>query len=392
MKDIAIYFQPVTSLEPTEITSTTYKKLGEVFSVYTDEHNFPSLSGIDIAIVGVNDDRNAVNNEGCSRAADAVRQYLYKLFPGNYSIKLADLGNIRKGNSPEDTFFALTTVVQALLKEGIIPIIIGGGQDLTYSAYKAYKELNHIINLAAIDNLFDLGETEGKLNSQSYLSHIILHKPNYLFNFTNIGYQTYLVDQGAVDLMKDLFFDICRLGVAQASIVDIEPLIRNADMLTFDMSAIRQSDAPANANATPNGFYGEEACQISRYAGMSEKMSCIGFYEMNPLFDRNGQTAHLLAQMIWYFIDGFYHRQQDHPSKDPAGFIRYNVQLTNQEDGIVFFRSKKTDRWWMEVKCSESVREKYRHHYLVPCAYADYQTACENEMPDRWWQAYQKLM
>lgn len=392
MKDISIYFQPVDHAEPNEIQSATYKRFGEVFSVFKEGEKFPSLADVDIAILGVSDDRNSLNNEGCSQAAAAVRKYLYRLFPGNYAVRVADLGDIRQGHSVDDTYFALTTVVQTLLKQDIVPLIIGGGQDLTYAAYKAYKELNHIINLAAVDNLFDLGETEGSLNSQSYLSHIILHKPNYLFNFTNIGYQTYLVDQGAIDLMKDLFFDISRLGVAQSNIFEMEPLLRNADMLSFDISAIRQSDAPANANATPNGFYGEEACQMVRFAGLSDKLSCIGFYEMNPSFDRNGQTAHLLAQMIWHFIDGYYHRQKDHPSKDIDNFIRYNVQLSNQDDGIIFYRSKKTDRWWMEVKCTESIKEKYRHHYLVPCTYSDYQTACENEMPDRWWQAYQKLM
>jgi formiminoglutamase len=392
MKDLAIYFKPVTGLDHPGKKQPSYKRLGELFTVYWDNEDFPSLQDIDIAIFGVEEDRGAVNNVGCSAAADSIRPFLYKLFPANYSVKVADLGNIIRGNEPEDTYFAVIAVVQKMLQMGIIPIIIGGGQELTLAAYKAYKEQNLIINIASIDNMFDLGETEGALNSNSFLSHIILHKPNYLFNYTNIGYQTYFVDQGAIDLMKDLFFDICRVGLAQGNISEIEPLVRNADMLSFDISAIRQSDAPANSNATPNGFYGEEACQITRYAGMSDKLSCIGFYEMNPSFDRNGQTAHLLAQMIWYFIDGFYHRQNDHPTKDQDGFIQYHVQMTNQDEGIVFYKSKKSDRWWMEVKCSENLRKKYHHHYLVPCSYSDYQVACNNEMPDRWWQAYQKLM
>ncbi len=392
MTDIAFYFKPVHGMDPPVAPNTVYKRLGEVITIYSDVSHFPSLAGLDIAIIGVDDDRNSVNNKGCGMAADAVRDYLYRLYPGNYTIKIADLGNIERGNEPEDTFFALSAVIEKLQESGIIPLIIGGGQELTYAVYKAYKNRDQIINIAAIDNMFDLGETERQLNSRSYLSHIILHKPNFLFNYTNIGYQTYLVDQGAIDLMRDLFFDVYRLGVARSNMTEIEPLVRNADMLTFDISAIRQTDAPGNGNATPNGFYGEEACQITRYAGMSDKLTCIGFYEMNPAFDRNGQTAHLLAQMIWYFIDGFYHRQHDHPANDAEGFIRYNVQLINHEEGIVFYKSKKTDRWWMEVKCAENIREKYRRHYLVPCSYNDYQTSCDNEIPDRWWQAYQKLM
>jgi formiminoglutamase len=392
MTDLSYCFKPVSNNEHTLSTDSTNKRLGELIRVFSDEEHFPTLNGIDIAIIGVDEDRGSANNEGCGQAADAVRSFLFRLYPGNYNVKIADLGNIRRGNQPEDTYFALTSAIEYLLSAGILPIIIGGGQELTFAAYKAYRNQNHIINIAAIDNMFDLGESEEVFNSNSYLSHIILHKPNYLFNYTNIGYQTYLVDQGAIKLMKDLFFDTVRLGVVQSNILETEPLVRNADMLTFDMAAIRQSDAPANGNVTPNGLYGEEACQLVRYAGLSDKLSCIGFYEMNPSLDRNGQTAHLLAQMIWHFVDGFYNRQQDHPSKDLEGFIKFNVQVSNHEEGIVFYKSKKTDRWWMEVNCSENLKEKYRQHYLVPCSYTDYQTACNDEIPDRWWQAYQKLM
>ncbi len=389
---ISSYFKPVQDITLPQVAAHKGKRLGEVFVTYTPENGFPELADIDIAIIGVDEDRNAVDNQGCGMASLSVREYLYRLLPGNYKTRVADLGDIMRGNSVEDTYFAVTSVVEALLELNIVPLLIGGGQDLTYAMYRAYKNRKSIINIAAVDNMFDLGESEDKLNSRSYLSHIILHKPNYLFNFTNIGYQTYFVEQGAIDLMHNLFFDIYRLGVLHADITQTEPLVRNADLLSFDMSAIRQSDAPGNANATPNGFYGEEACQLMRYAGMSDKISSIGFFELNPALDRNGQTAHLLAQMIWYFVDGFYSRQEDHPSNGAENYIRYTVQVTDFDDGIVFYKSKHTERWWMEIKCSDNIREKYRRHYIVPCATADYQTALEDEIPDRWWQAYQKLM
>jgi arginase family enzyme len=389
---ISSYFKPVQDIMLPNVAAHTGKRLGEVFSKHDKVTGFPDLEHIDIAVFGVDDDRNAFENQGCGMASMSVREYLYRLLPGNYNSQVADLGDIIRGDTTEDTYFAVTSVVEALLELNIVPVIIGGGQDLTYAMYRAYKNRKNIINIAAVDPMFDLGESEARLNSRSYLSHIILHKPNYLFNFTNIGYQTYFVDQAAIDLMHNLFFDIYRLGVLHSDITMVEPLVRNADLFSFDMSAIRQSDAPGNANATPNGFYGEEACQMARYAGMSDKITSAGFFEMNPALDRNGQTAHLLAQMIWYFIDGFYHRQDDHPSASIDNYIRYNVQVTDFEDGIVFYKSKTTDRWWMELKCADNIREKYRRHYIVPCSGADYQTALADEIPDRWWQAYQKLM
>lgn len=392
MTDLAIYFKPVQGYAGPEFRNLPSKRLGEIVSIYSEEALFPSLESTDLAIIGIDEDRNAVMNTGCSFAADAIRPYLYQLFPGDYNLKITDLGNIRRGNTPEDTYFAVSTLISFLIRNKVTPIIIGGGQDLTYAAYQAYRDLGRIINLSVIDNRLDIGETDGPLNSRSYLSHIILHKPNYLFNYANIGYQSYLVDKGAIDLLKELFFDSCRLGIAQSNIQEMEPILRNADMVSFDISAIRQSDAPGNGNASPNGFYGEQACQLARYAGLSSKLSCMGFFEMNPTFDRNGQTAQLLAQMIWYFIDGYYHRQNEMPLDDPHGFIRYNVQLPNHNEGILFYKSKLTERWWMEVKCTDSQKERYHDHFIVPCSYSDYQIACTNEIPDRWWQAYQKLM
>lgn len=237
----------------------------------------------------------------------------------------------------------------------------------------------------------DIGDADGDLNSQTYLGKIILHQPNYLFNFSNIGYQSYFVDTKALDLMTKLFFDSYRLGQVRANIEEVEPIVRNADILSFDISAIRQPDAPANNNSSPNGFYGEEACQIARYAGFSDKLSSIGFYETNPSLDNRSQTTHLVAQMIWYFIDGFYSRKKDFPIGDKTDYTKYSVILQEQKHELVFYKSNKSERWWMEVPYPPNKRIKYERHHLVPCSYSDYQTACNEDMPDRWWQTFQKL-
>src|SRR6185295_17792470 len=111
-----------------------------------------------------------------------------------------------------------------------------------------------------------------------------------------IGYQTYFVGNEQVELMNKLFFDAYRLGQVRKDMEEVEPIVRNADIVSFDITAVRNSDAPGNGKASPNGFYGEEACQIARYAGISDKLTSIGFYEINPDLDKNSQTSHLAAQ------------------------------------------------------------------------------------------------
>ncbi|MDZ7776198.1 MAG: formimidoylglutamase [Bacteroidales bacterium] len=367
-------------------------RLGDVAQKNLKDTGFPDIADLDIAIIGVPEERGCISNAGCHEAPDTIRKFLYRLFPGDYKARIGDLGNLISGDTLQDTYFALSAVVSTLIDHRVIPIILGGSQDLTYANYRAYETNGQIINIAAVDAKFDLGNTHQDINAQSYLSKIILHQPNYLFNYTNIGYQSYFVDLEAVELMNNLYFDIFRLGDVRENLRLAEPLMRNADMLSFDISAIRQPDAPGNNNASPNGFYGEEACQLAWYAGISEKITSAGFYEYNPTLDVNGQTAHLIAQMIWYFIEGAYHRRNEFPQESNNDFIKYRVQLDDFTDDLLFYKSKQSDRWWMQVMNPENIQLKYERHYVVPCTFDDYKKATSDELPDRWWQAYKKLM
>ena len=63
-----------------------------------------------------------------------------------------------------DSHFAIKEVVTSLLKLNILPIIIGGGQDATFSNYKAYDKLEQTVNLVTVDNMFDLGNIDDELS------------------------------------------------------------------------------------------------------------------------------------------------------------------------------------------------------------------------------------
>lgn len=387
------FFSPIATDKFTPKQGYLTSQLGLKTNFYINR--FPDLTEktYDIAIFGVLDDRGAINNNGCALAADYFREQFYTLNEGAFECKIVDLGNIIAGKKNTDTYIAVKTVVAELVKLDILPIIIGGGQDLTYAQYMAYESLEQKVDLVVVDSRFDLDEDQNEdisTTSNSYLSKIFLHQPNYLFNFSNIGYQTYFVNQDSLKVMDKLYFDVHRLGEFLTDITISEPIIRNANMISFDMGAIRSADACANVNASPNGFYGEDACRITRYAGMNDKLTSIGFYEFNPAFDKNGQTAMLLAQMVWYFIDGFYNRKQDLPLLPKSQYIFYRTSLKDGTGDMTFVKSKRSDRWWMQVPYPIGVSKNERFH-LVPCRYEDYNTAVNGEMPDLWWRTYQKL-
>jgi arginase family enzyme len=387
MSDIQHFFTPI-DLQTDSYAET---QLGKLVNAYNADSEFPDLTDIDMAIIGVCEDRRATNNVGCSFAPDKVRDYFYSLYPGTFRPRIVDLGNITAGHEIEDTYYAVKSSIDYLIRNNVIPIIIGGSQDLTYAQFLGYEKLEQTINVVAIDSKFDLGNPDEDTTNTAYLGKIILHQPNFLFNYSNIGYQTYLVDQPSLGMMNRLYFDTYRLGQVRDAIEESEPIIRHADMLSFDITAIKHSDAPANPNASPNGFYAEEACQMMRYAGMNDKLSSVGIYEINPAYDTHGKTSNLAAQMIWCFMDGFYNRKSDYPSRTSTDYIKFHVVLQDEKYEINFYKSKKSDRWWMEIPYPPTKGLKFERHTLWPCSYKDYEMAINNEIPDRWWQTYQKL-
>jgi len=357
-------------------------------TIYKDE--FPDLSKVKIAIVGIDEDRNALNGYRTGSGVYDIRKQFYQLFNHQSNLAVADLGNIKLNSKASDSYQALKIVTQELFDLNIVPLIIGGSQDLTYGQFLGQVDGNNLINLAVIDERIDLYSSEDGISNNSYLFSMLDHASQNLYNISVIGYQQHLVDPLVVETLHSLHFDSHRLGHLKQNMRELEPAIRNADIVSFDMRAIRQADAPGALNQSPNGFNGEQACQVAWYAGISDRVSSIGFYEYMPEFDYYDQTAKLVAQMMWYFIDGFHARKQDEkPPKEET--LKYTVSFSQNDHHIEFIKSKRSDRWWMRVPIEKEHSKKLRRHEMVPCSYEDYEHACREEIPERWLRAYEKI-
>jgi arginase family enzyme len=381
------YLSPVSDSLYEEIEHLHSQSIGKLIKIHSNKKGFPDLNQVKLAIIGVQEGRLAINNESTGEGLDIIRKEFYQLYQGNWTNSIVDLGNITKGADVSDTYFALIEVLSYLLKRNIIPIIIGGEHDLTYANYRSYDSLEQMVNLAVVDNKFDLGTISDDINSQSFLSKIIMEKPNNLFNYSNIGYQSYFVPQDEIDLLDSMYFDSIRIGEAK-KIENVEPLLRDADIVSIDLGVVRQSEAPANQNATPNGFYGDEICAVARYAGISDKVSSFGIYEYNPLFDRNNQTAQLVAQMIWYFIEGVNFRANDYPFGSKENYQKYIVPIEDQD--LIFYKSINSGRWWIEINIKEN--NNIERKSLIPCTYQEYVNATNQDIPERWYKTLRKLI
>ena len=352
--------------------------------VFHTEKEFPDIDKVKIAIIGVLENRGAVNYVDEEVKLDPVRKELYSMFPGNWHSSIADLGDIIPGNSLEDTFFALQKVAAKLIRKGVIPVIIGGSQYLTYPLNRAYDKQEQMVNLVSIDSRFDFGKQEDGIKANSYLSRIILDEPNNLFNYTNIGYQTYYNSQEEIDLIEKLFFDAFRLGEISNNIELSEPTLRDADIVSLDLNSVKSSYSGNFVSFTPNGFDGKEICSLSRYAGISDKVSSFGIFN----FNNKKEESVLIAQIIWYFIEGVNYRSNEYPFGTKENYLKYIVPLESEE--LVFYKSNKTGRWWIEINFFAGQHNKLKKNTLLSCSHDEYLAACNNEIPERWWKAQRK--
>ena len=380
------FLSPVQDRIVDQIEQLHGQAIGKKLMIHSST-NKPDLEGVKIAILGVLESRNSVDYIGEEFQLSEIRKALYKLFPGNWLHGMADLGDIQKGASVEDTYFALIQVVSSLVNANIIPVIIGGSQDLTYANYRAYDKISSMVNIVNIDKSFDLGDSSKPINNGSYLGKIILEQPYNLFNYTAIGFQTYFNSQEEIDLMEKLYFESYRLGDISHSISLVEPVLRDADIVTLDLNSVKSSEVSLKQKHSPNGFNGREICAISRYAGISNKVSSFGVYEYNPSQDDEA-TAMLVAQILWYFIEGVNCRVNDDDFNDQSNFQKFTVLVEDEE--LVFYKSKKTGRWWIEIPFLEYSNTKSRQHPLLSCMYDDYESATKGVIPERWYKAYKK--
>ena len=358
--------------------------LGKNILIHTKNSGLPELKGLHIVIIGLSETRNSffVND---SYKVNNFRKVFYELYPGNWSLKIADLGDLPNGANVNDTYFAIKEIGYYLKQMNIIPIFIGGSHDLIFPLYQVYQDFKQLVNMVSVDRSFDFSQEDELISGRSYMSKIIMEKPNVLNNYTNIGYQSYYCAIEEKDLMDKLYFDGIRLGQLLDNIKLSEPVFRDADIVGFDMKCLSWDALADPLKGQPNGIDSRSICALSRYAGISDRVSFFGIYEISstPMMDQ------LLAQIVWYFIEGVYYRFNEYPVNVDNGFLKYSVTLSNQT--IIFYKSKKSNRWWMELTNDSYLDNKTKTTTLLACTKEDYDSAILDIIPQRWYNAIKRL-
>ncbi len=349
-------------------------QLGKKIDVY--EEQLPDVLQADIVLVGCAEQRGSGIGKKSSNAPDAIREQFYALYGWHDNIRLADIGNVKTGASLTDTYAALKTVITELIAIDKTVVILGGSHDLTLAQYGAYRDRKQVIEAACIDSLINL-DIDSRKRDLNFLMEMLTGEPNFIRHYNHIGFQSYYVHPGMLETMDKLRFDCFRVGQIRENIEEIEPAIRSCELVSFDIASLANAYAPANI-VTPNGFTGEDACVLMRYAGLSPHMNTLGIYGYEPQRDQHNLTAKQISHMLWYLVDGRSRAKREASLEQREFFNEFHIAFA--EIDTMFLQSKKTGRWWMQLPDKK----------FIPCSYKDYMLASSNEIPERWFRAQER--
>ncbi len=335
------------------------------------------LSGFKIALVGL-------RKSGAPNSFSALREELYALFSPSKTTSIIDLGDIEVASKTEAASEKISYVLQKIFSEGVFPIVFAENMHSSVCVYDAVKSQHRNVAATFVLPHANIGSAQEPLSGDNFLAHLMTDYGRELATLNVVGYQNYLTSPSDVKELGKQYCELVRLGVIRDNMMYAEPLLRDADLLCAGVNAVRQCDAPAAINASPNGLYAEEMCRLLRYATFSDKLKACYLGCFSLANDIQNQTAKLVAQFMWHLIEGFAYRTGDEPAKSKM-CRKFQVQL-GKEQQITFFQSKATDRWWMAVPTDTSDQE-----HIVPCLREDYDKAAHGEIPDRWLWFYKKM-
>jgi len=334
-------------------------------------------------------------HRGGSEAADRIRAALYTLNGGEGFPPVTDLGNLITGLSAKDTHAALASVTAELLDAGHYPVWIGGTLEHLRGIFSGFSNQGPS-DVSVVSSRTHFKTDPLSPDHEKVLRHLVEKDSAHLFNLSCLAGQGHWMEPGESALLEQLRFEQLRLGVFRQHPDWAEPLLRSSNLAAFSLGSVRWSDADGNPRGGPNGLWAHEFCQLAYYAGSNDALKAFFLTDYLPGVGALGAEglhsgAHTSALALWYLLDGIARRYEDVPKANSRHYTRYTMALQGNHE-LVFIKSQKSGRWWLEVALPQRKGSKKERTALVPCTYDDYLKACADELPDRWWRIHQKYL
>lgn len=260
------------------------------------------------AIFGVPFDRTSSYRAGSRQAPDAMRRASenFESYNPYFDIDLAELpihdaGNLEVYATVDDTLRDLYYDVRRFVKDGKIPVMMGGEHSLTYSCVKACSR-DTDLGIVVLDAHLDLrDEFEGIKYSHACVSRHIIEE--ITDNYVSIGVRSGPKEEWNFAKENGLMYytpeDVSDIGVENIIRNTMERLGTENIYLSLDMDALDPAYAPGLGTPEPFGLQSTEVRDLVR--GFAPYAIGFDVMEISPVFD-SGQTAALGSKLLREFI------------------------------------------------------------------------------------------
>lgn len=338
------------------------------------------LVSADAFLLGYMEDRNS-NNIGASDAVSAIRKQLYSLHSVSRSLRIYDLGNCVQGNTIAESYSNLQKCIELLRIYDKPIVVFGGTQEAVCALAKPSFQRVSYPAVCFIDARIDWDD-DTDVSSQNYLQ--AFYDDNPVARIIHIANQEYLSSRQSFSWLKHVYGAVMRLGDCNADITLVEPFIRDAQLVSFDMSSVRYSDNPAGQNV--NGLYSEHACQCAWDAGYSPRMKTFFLSDFNPRKDVDEISAQLSAQILWHVLDGVSQRKNETMDFEDDTYQKRYLKHPKYPQDICFYESFVSQTMWIEVPIGTSDRKR-----IIPCSKNDYEQFRLGYVPEFWISEFMRL-
>ena len=266
-------------------------------------------------ILGFPSDEGVRRNGGRVGAADgpaAIRNVLYRMAPDarmdrfeDLISRTSDLGDLQISGDVERDQRNLGDVLAPHLERGAFAIVLGGGHETSYGHFLGYVPAHRQVEILNWDAHADVRElVEGKAHSGSPFRQAIEDPSHACRRYSVAGLQAHSVARAHLKLVAGQGRAIWADELSTDMVDDLYRSLTTPALVSFDLDAVHQAEAPGVSAPNPSGLRGELWLHAAYAAGRATAVTSADVVELNPRVDRDGQTARLAALTVWWLLRG----------------------------------------------------------------------------------------
>jgi formiminoglutamase len=249
---------------------------------------------------------------GAAKGPSAIREALYRLAPDARSeaftkllSRTQDLGDLEISGDVESDQERLGAALAPYIEQGSFVIVLGGGHEASYGHFLGYLgagQKPEVLNWDAHTDVRPL--VEGKAHSGSPFRQAVEHPSGACRRYTVAGLQPHAVAREHVAFVERHGRVVWRDDLSIERIAQLYRSVDRPTLVSFDLDAVNEAEAPGVSAPNAAGLTSDLWLEAAYQAGRSAGVSSADIVELNPMVDRDGQTARLAALTVWWLLRG----------------------------------------------------------------------------------------